>query len=319
MPSNSDQRVAEAAALRDLFQEQWLQLRKKIKLYELRRLRSKQEQVNLKQAVEQIVDGTDSRLRVIGSYQKRLRHSARFLLNYLDEALNALSPVIDIERVAFGRDPLINTIFSSHKQILSLISQSPLIYDFFDSTDHQEEDHVFALLMAGRKDQDIFGSRIEGELIVRNVEKTAVQIHGHRIIAVGHSKNQMRIALKKTVFDGIIGYLCNYMTRLRHGQLTMAEREGLPGKGRGVDNPWVYLEVLEWLLSLPQDLISIQSDRLHIDNIGIKLSMDSEAGGKRLSLNEFTIGNNPPQIIYMIRFPRCELPKPATLEFPSVI
>ena len=319
MPNNKEQRVAEASALRDLFQEQWLQLRETIKQYELRRLRSKQEQVGLSEAVEQIVDGTDSRLRVIGSYQKRLRHSARFLLNYIDEALNTLSPVVDIDRAAFGSDPLVNTIFSSHKQILSLISQSPPIYDYFDSPEHRGEEHVFALLMAGRRDQNIFGSRLQGDLILRDVEQTVVQFHNHRITAAGDSEKQLENELKRAVFDGIIGYLRDYMTRLRHGQLSSAEREHLPGKGKGVDNPWVYLDVLEWLLSLPLELIKLKSDRLHIDKMGIKLPMEDEAGENHLSLNELTIGNNPSQIVYIIRYPRSELPEPATLEFPSVI
>jgi len=229
MPIKNEQRITEASALRDLFQEQWLELRESIKRYELRRLRSKLEQAGLSEVVEQIVDGTDSRLRLIGSYQKRLRHSSRFLLNYLDEALDALSPVVHIDQAAFDSDPLVKTIFSSHKQILSLISQSPLIYDCLDSAEVRGEDHVFALLMAGRRGQDTLGSRPQG-VILREIEPTVDQFHNHRITAVGGSKEQLQEALKSAVFEGIVGYLRDYMTRLRHGKLSSAEREHLPGR-----------------------------------------------------------------------------------------
>jgi len=71
-------------------------------------------------------------------------------------------------------------------------------------------------------------------------------------------------------------------------------------------------------MSLPLDLVKIQSDTLHIDKTGVKFTMDAEASGKRLSINELTIGNNPPQIVYIIRYPRCELPEQVAPELPSV-
>jgi hypothetical protein len=306
-----EQRVAEASALRELFREQWFRLLRRVVRHQRASRREQREAAGLGSAVERIVEGTDSRLRVVGGYQKRLRRSARVLLDHLDDTLATLSRVIEIDRPAFATDPLVGSLMTSHAQMQSLLSRSTLLHDCMKSADGLEASHLYAVVMLARKEKTVFGSALQGNLIVRDVKQTSVQFHSHRIVAVAGSEAQIRSALKRVVFEGVIGYVRGQMTKLRHS--------GSAEAVNGVGDPWSYLQALERLLGLPQELIWAQNSLLHIDNMGIVLPPDAATEANLISLDELTIGDNPSQIVCIARIPRCEIPEPSRLELPAFL
>lgn len=301
-----DRRVEEASALRELFHDQWLHLRRLLKRHELERLRWKRDQQRLCQAVEAIVEGTDSRMRGVNRYQKRLRNSARGLLSYIGQIVSELPPALDLCRNRFGTDPLTGCVFRNPEQIARLFSQGREIHSFFRDPAHRERKEVFALLFLSHREKNILGSELRGNLIVREVRQTQVEFGGYQLLAPSVSETLARKALKQTLFETSVAYLQGYMARLRHGLLDESERAELPERGEGVENPEIYLRVLEWLLSLPLDLIRIQSNLIMIDNMGIVFPTGADTAVRELQLKEVGIGRDPARVVTIVRYPRDE-------------
>ncbi len=302
-----DRRVAEASALRELFHHQWLYLRRLIRRHELDRRRWKREQQQLCEAVETIVGGTDCRMRGIHHYQKRLRNSARGLINYIGHIISELPPALDLGHSRFNTGPVTSTVFRNHRQIATLFSQSRPIQTFFQEPENQHRKEVYALLFLSHREKSILGSELRGELILREVRQTQVVFGGYQLQAPSISETQVRNALKRSLFESSVEYLQGYMARMRHGLLDESEREELPEQGVGVDNPETYLRVLEWLLSLPLDLIKVQSNLVRIDDMGIVLPATSSVTVREVELKEVEVGNSPARVIAIVRYPRDEI------------
>ena len=315
MSFEKEQRVAEASALRDLFREQWFRLLRRVVRHERDRRREQQREADLGTAVEQIVDGTDSRLRVVGGYQKRLRRSARGLLDHLEETLATINRVTRVDRGAFANDPLVGSFFTSQARLHSLISRTAAVYDFMRSAESREGDHLYTVLMLAHKEKTVFGAAQQGNLIVRDVKQTSVEFHSHRILATASSEARIRSALKQVVFEGVIGHVRAELAKLRHSDASGSRWRATDG----VDNPWTYLQTLERLLSLPRQLIWVQNSLLHIDSMGIVLPPDAVPAGNRLEFDELTIGDRPPRIVCIARIPHSEIPEPSRLELPAFL
>ena len=73
-----NKRNTEASVVREFFQEQIEHLQSLLDSHQQEKLRKKQENSELVQAIESLVAGTDSRLRMISSYQKMLRNTGPY-------------------------------------------------------------------------------------------------------------------------------------------------------------------------------------------------------------------------------------------------
>lgn len=319
MSIDREQRDPQASALRELFREQWLHLLGRIVRFEKQRRTTDAATTGLSEAVERLVEGTDARLRLVGGYQKRLRRGARALLDYMDATLQSLSPVIDIDRAAFATDPLVSALFSSQKRLLSVISQNREIYNCLERIDAYESEHLFAIFTLAREDKTVFGSTLQGDLVVRDVKQTSAAFHSHRIVAAEGSETRIRAALKRVLFEAVVAYIRNHMTNLRHGRDVGSPQQDAAESRTSVENPWDYLEALERLLRLPRQLIRAQHNVLQIDSMGIVLPEDTNSSARRLAYSELTIGDNPAQIVCIARLPRREIPERARLELPAII
>ncbi len=300
----SNRRSREASALRGLFQEQWQQLRRRIRLHDAFREREKRADRELAVAVESVVAGTDGRMRAVSRYQKRLRHSTRCLLNYINESIHQLPPATLTNRRSYYRDPFLQHLFGSYRNMEQLFRESRLLQSFPAPRSGPEAQYVYALLTCHSERKHHLGCEIQGEMIVRDTLQTVVTFGDPRIVAVAGSETEIRARLKTWLFEHVVAYLRDYMTRLHHDLLTPGERSELPGRGEGIDDPRRYLEVLEWLLSLPLELLQIHSEWIHLDRIGVVRDGSVAAGNDSLRLDELIIGNHKSQVISVLAIER---------------
>ena len=106
-----NKRNTEASALREFFEEQIEHLQRLLDNRQQEKLRQKQQKAQLTQAIESLVEGTDSRLRVISSYQKMLRTSTGKLLNHIQNLVSVMPPPLAINHACLHR-VRISVIFS---------------------------------------------------------------------------------------------------------------------------------------------------------------------------------------------------------------
>jgi len=299
---SSNRRVSEASALRRLFQEQWQQLRGRMQQHEALRRQERQASQELNSAVELMVAGTDGRMRAVSRYQKRLRHSTRCLLNYINESIHHLPPATVANRQAYYSGSFLPHLFSGYQEMEQLFRESRLLKPLLlGASPHSNQQAAYALLAYSNQKKAHFGCEMHGEMVVRDALQTTLTFSNPRILAVATSETEVRQKLKTWLFEHVVAYLRDYMTRLHHDRLTPSERSELPGRGEGIDDPRRYLEVLEWLLSLPLELLQIHSEWLNLDRIGVIHENDSDAGSEPIRLDELIIGDHPSQVICILR------------------
>jgi hypothetical protein len=307
-----NKRIPEASALRDFFQEQWEHLQQLLEARQAARLQKQDEAARLSSAVETIVEGTDTRLRAIGSYQKRLRKSARELLDYIEGLVADMPLAVEVSQAAYAADSLVNTLFPGTEDMHRLFSRSLPVQEFFKHPENLNWPEVFALLFLTRTEKDIMGSEMRGEIILKEVPQTTVSFSGHQLIAAQASEQAARGALKKTLFESVIQQLKVQITQLRYGQTDEEKAAGAQNPRRNLNNPEVYIEMLVEQLSLPQKLINLKDNLLRVSKMGIKLPLDSKAPSNKVRLYEVEVEGNQSRVVILVRYPRDEFRTPAT-------
>jgi len=72
-------------------------------------------------------------------------------------------------------------------------------------------------------------------------------------------------------------------------------------------SPMETLNVVEEVLSHPEEFVRLEMMSLRVDRMGIKRSEDSPGSSNKLDLIEVTIGKDDPRVITLARFPRNEV------------
>ena len=193
-----NKRIAEASALRGFFEEQLKHLQQLFKAHQSNKLQQQSEAERISSAIETILKGTDIRLRAIGNYQKRLRKSARELLDYLEYIVANMPPPVKVSGTAYSNNSLVNTIFPSAIAMHRLFSRSVAVRNFFNSPENLQRQEVFALLFLNRTEKNIIGAEIRGAVILRDVAQTSIHFSDHQLIAPQATEEEARGVLKKT-------------------------------------------------------------------------------------------------------------------------
>ena len=311
-----NKRIPEASALRGFFQEQWEHLQR---LIDERRLNKRQQQREAKgvaNAVESIVEGTDSRLRALGNYQKRLRKSARELLDYIEGLVADIPPAVEISQAAYANNSLVNTLFANSQAMHQLFSRSAPVQTYFDDVDNLQRQEMFALLFLNRLEKNILGAEIRGEILVKDVPQTSVSFSGHQLIAPQPTEEAARSALKRTLFESVILQLKQHITQLRYGQTDEEKLASVQNPQYNINNPEVYIEMLAEQLSLPKKLLNLQDNLLRVSKMGIRLPLGSTDPSSEIRLHEVTIKGENSRAVMLVCYPRAEYrPPPAELSF----
>ncbi len=302
-----EKRVREASALRGLFDEQWGYLRSLIKKHEIVRRREKENEESVSEAVETIIEGTDNRIGGAERYRRRLRSSARGLLHYINELISRLPAAVEVNQTSIQTNPMVKALFKNCDGMRNLFCQNSDIQSLLDSQVHKDHPEIYALLQLSGSGRQLIAGEIEPRNGERAGQENYIDFHSHTLIAPQTSEDGVRKALQKILFECIVNYLSEYMQLIRDGKLDEALCKALPSDCKGIENPKIYLDILEWILSMPRDLIRLQSNMLEIDSKGIRLLAEAEYTNCQLWLNELEIGDKPPKVLTIVRYPTEEI------------
>lgn len=305
-----DNRVPEASALRTFFSEQLGYLKYLINLGNGRDDRKKS-QLQLADAVEQIVERVDSRIRGVSSYRKQLRNSARTLLSYVTDMVAELPPAISMDRASYVNVPFINTVFSSKNKISQLMRDSEEVEQFvrthmLTSDFGLYAPDFYALMFLRCDEKQVYGSELRDEVIQRDVLQTAVNFQGHQLVAPAHIETDVRSALSKIIFDTAVASLNSELVKLRRSESQKERLAAALNPKQNINNPEVYLKLLSEKLDNPEKIISIQRHAIKVSKMGILLEEDSEQPANEVSFTELEVGENFKKIIVLLKFERGE-------------
>lgn len=306
-----DKRIPEASALREFFSDQLQQLRQLVAAKQQRHRHEHEQQQRVDNAIEQIVERVDNRIRGIGSYKNRLRHCACELINHVRDIVAGLPAAIPVAKESYIDESLINAIFASKAELEQLIRCSAEIERF--ASEHSQrlgEDgaapEFYALLFVVKEERQVFGSELKEGVLQKDVPQMVVNFFGHQLVAPTLSEQEARSALERVLFESAIAALRSNMVKLRHSQSAEEKIKAALNPQININNPEVYLKLLVEQLNTPKNIITLQSNTIKVSRMGVLLPADLGGQVNELILNELTIGENRSQIVALIRLRWCD-------------
>ncbi len=157
-------------------------------------------------AVDQVVDGTEPKIRLVYGYRKKLQDAVSRSLAYIDQLVESIPEPIEVSRKTFISNPQVNAYFSSIEDLHEIFSRSSELRAFFDGLSDSRIDEAYAMLCMKMSEKRVLGVDVNNSMIRRDVIKTAVNFSEREIISPAKSEADIREGLKHCIFDGLITY-----------------------------------------------------------------------------------------------------------------
>jgi hypothetical protein len=302
--------------------------------------------------VESVVDGTDSKIRLVPGYRKKLQHSVQSSIEYADDLVNQIPTGIEVSRSTFISDPHVNAFFTNVTDLQSIFSHSSEIHDYMEDS-HDNSTHCCALLCMARTEKTVMGMELSGDMLKRDVMQVSVSFSDHRIYSPAPSEPETREGLKNCLLQGLVSNALERIGKLRltshhlqsqhqmlHARLRRYQqksRTAEPGDNTAIEiqhameetsqelegieqqmmkvprlTPGVVLDQVVEVFSQPDEFVRLSKSSLRLNKMGIKISEDSPQPGNQLDLTEVTIGDDRPRVVTLATFPKKEF-IPATV------
>jgi hypothetical protein len=166
----------------------------------------------IREAVEKVVDGSDPKIRLARGYREKLGRAVEEALFFADALVEAIPGPIEVGKRTWATDPYVRAFFASVDEMREVLRLSREMEAFFKEQPFTE---CYALLTMRRREQTVLGTDQVGEIIRREVPKTAVSFLDHRIVSPCGTEAETRAALKTRVLSVLSEYAHEKIQSLR--------------------------------------------------------------------------------------------------------
>ncbi len=282
-------------------------LQRLLKERQANRLRERADAERVSKAIESIVEGTNPKLRGVSSYQKMLQNPVHDLIDRIDGLVSPLPQATTVNQRSFNENDLINALFSNGEQVQQLFSQNRAVHRYFNAKDNPGRTDAFALFFVACKEKTILGTETRGEMLLRDVQQTAVIFSDHQLLAPVPTEEAVRTTLKWTLLENVTKYVKEQISHMKHALSEEEKQTAALNPEQNPNNPEVYLKALINQLQNPDALINMHSTPLRISRMGVKLPLDSTADANQITLFETVIGTGQPKAVVIVHFARADM------------
>lgn len=283
--------------------------------------------VFLHNAIEQVVDASEPRIRLVGNYAEKLVDAVETALNYTSRILQQLPPAMLLDARAWSRDPQVNAFFANVDELRATLDESRAIRAFFAEGGRSP---CFALLLMVKRESETFGSMLNGDVLVRDVRRIQVSFSRHQLVFPTTSEIRLRQDLRQRMLIFLATRALERINELRTRRSELEEQrrqlqaqlrafrghaqglrpllstedgderrataleqrllqteEDLVAARKPLNTLDDYLEQIRQVLSQPEAYLQVRPLTLRLTRLGVKLSPDSSDPGETLALIEF--------------------------------
>ena len=149
-----NEKMAQARISRKYFYQKLLKLVQYPELWLDKNNKTHQTEKSLLSEVENIVDGTSGKIRIVSGYQRKLLKPAGILHNYLDSRVAFLNGLIEINQASFQESSLLKTLFYSHQEMNQYLVNQATIKQLMTANRFSENETVYIVLRAKKTDKN---------------------------------------------------------------------------------------------------------------------------------------------------------------------
>jgi hypothetical protein len=293
---NNDRRSHETSSLRAFFDEQVEHLHNLVS-----HIRSHEQQaVNDRQIVESFVDASNSKMRAVHDYSRKLREHVVALYNHVLETADQIPPPVDLNPETFETDPLVNALFVNSRDIDKLIQFDHDVDVYLRSPSNYQVRKLYALLTASKSEKRILGVGMLGDMLIREVPQEAVNFSSYKINSPCASEMELSIALNKYLFDRVVALVKQEMKSRMDTPPIKPGDDTYELRVKSLANPDIYLGALIGYLEAPDKLLSLERIHFKLSKLGIKLDGDDRQSANEFDIHELTWSNMTKSVILKI-------------------
>ena len=178
-------------------------------------------------AIDLTVTGTDPRLRLLRAYKKRLREAIEVAVAYVDKVVEEMPPSIELSAKAFSMDPQIKAYFASTQEFREEISNDQQIQTFAHQLVDAEDDYIYLGLAMEMAEKNIFVPSLVGEVVQREVARTAVNLSAHRFVDPCGSEKSLRRKIKERVFMDLVQCALTELSQTQHQKVELQQQRSI--------------------------------------------------------------------------------------------
>ncbi|MCB1919946.1 MAG: hypothetical protein KDJ28_08205 [Candidatus Competibacteraceae bacterium] len=304
----------------------------------------------MRDAIEAVVDASEPRIRLVGSYADKLLNAVETASIYAEKVLKQLPPAITLDAHAWSRHPEVNAFFATVDDLRKMLAEDSGLRLFFQESGAERG---YALMLMVKRETETFGAALRGDVLVRDVRQIRVSFSKHRLFFPTISEKRLREGLQQRMLVFLATRALERINEIRDQRSSLEEQRrrlqaqlrALRSHAQGlqplllstdehprretaleqrlaqVEEDLVavrkrlgtlddYLEQVRQVLSQPEKYLQARPLTLRLTRLGIKLSPESSEPGETLSLIELDSLGDQ-RIGALVRFSRQEaLPPP---------
>jgi hypothetical protein len=308
--------------------------------------------VRVMEAMESVVEATDPAIRFVRGYKRKLYDSIAASLRYAERVVSEIPGALEVSRTTFLSDPYVNAFFVNTQDLQTIFSRSSEIREFLENCPGGV-DGCYALLCMHKSEKTVFGVDIEGDMLKHDVRQTAVSFSDHRLYSPAGSEKEVREGLRHCLFHGLTTHALERIMHLKlQNHRLQEERHALSRNLRGLQSgsgaasgqvsadaaaeseklgrelakidkallnsrmaaPEESLTQVQAVFKRPDGFVRVQKSTICLNKMCIKVGESSQQPHNRVDLTEVTIGESPPRVVTLARFPGDELLPPERFE-----
>jgi len=290
----------------------------------------------LAQAIDHIVDETNSRLRFLPGYARVLREPVAATLRYIDELVEQVPAAILCSRASFFEDPRVSAFFVDPKHMQETFSEAPEVLSLVEH--NPAADQIWALLCMRKAERQRLGMSLVDNEIHKDVMQTAVSFTDHQVLAPGVGEADAKCSLKCCILKRLLTFiqertsdhrvrvvemenrraaLVNQIKRtnpVADGGSLAALRSEIDALGKELAHEIPRLASLEdqleeiaQVLRDPAGFVTGRQRSMCLDRQGIKQAGDCLRAGNEISMFEIEVAAQGSRIAALVHFPVSEL------------
>ncbi|MEW6332073.1 MAG: hypothetical protein AB1560_11500 [Pseudomonadota bacterium] len=168
----------------------------------------------LRQAIEQVVDGVDARLRAVPGYARKLAPAVEQTVAYFTECGQWLAAPVEFSTRRWAADPLVRALFATAAELQRFFSEDPGVRAYFH--EHPLADEVYIGLGVTRLERRGFGVAMSGEVLQREAPQTVISFCDYRLFGACDSEQQLRRNIEQRGFGFLIGEALERIVEKEH-------------------------------------------------------------------------------------------------------
>ncbi|MDR0564241.1 MAG: hypothetical protein LBG78_04815 [Azoarcus sp.] len=168
----------------------------------------------------------DKKLGAMPGFAARLAVPVAHARAYCAKLVHALPPAIEISRQHFATSPLVHALFATADDIDALFAASTPVRAFLSETVSWKQECFIALLAARRVEKKVFGSAIQGNVLMADVPQSLLLFSNQTLLLPAVDSDAAHAALLEAAFDSLLQTFAGHLDRAREAYTSLqAERE----------------------------------------------------------------------------------------------